>query len=75
MDLTIYPNQAKDVVNVRTNAQRYEYQLINTWGQVVLNGRLSGDGSISVKDINNGVYFLRVVADGEMSINRIVINR
>ena len=75
MDLTIYPNPAKDVVNVRTNAQRYEYQLINTWGQVVLNGRLSGDGSISVKDINNGVYFLRVVADGEMSINRIVINK
>ncbi len=73
MELKIYPNPAKDVINIDVNAQRCEYQLINNLGQVVLKGVLAGDNSISVENINNGIYFLKLVADGEMSINKVII--
>ena len=67
------PNPAKDVVNIKSDAQRYEYQIINSLGQVVLNGILSGDNAVSVESINDGVYFLKLIADGEVSVSRIII--
>ena len=73
VEMTIYPNPAKDVINVKTNVQRYEYQLINSAGQVVMNGVLSGEDVISVENINNGIYFLKVIANGEVSVNKVVI--
>ena len=69
----IYPNPAKDVINIKSDAQRYEYQIINSLGQVVLDGILSGDNAVSVENINKGVYFLKLIADGEVSVNRIII--
>ena len=73
VEMTIYPNPAKDVINVKTNVQRYEYQLINSVGQVVMNGVLSGEDVISVENINNGIYFLKVIANGEVTVNKVVI--
>ena len=73
MELRIYPNPAKDIINIETSAQRCEYQLINNIGQIVLNGILSGENVISVENINNGIYFLKLIVDGEVSINKVVI--
>ena len=69
----IYPNPASDVINIKSNAQRYEYQMINSLGQVVLEGVSSGENTISVANMKNGIYFLRLVSDDEMSINKITI--
>ena len=73
VEFMIYPNPAKDVINIKSSAQRYEYQMINGLGQVVLDGVLSGESVISLENINNGVYFLKLIADGEVSINRVII--
>ncbi len=69
----IYPNPAKDFVMINSNASKYEYQLINNLGQVVISGASTGEHQIDVANINKGVYFLKVVADGETSINKISI--
>ena len=69
----VYPNPAKDVINISTNAVRYDYQLINGLGQVVLSGTSDGTHQINVSNINKGVYFLKVVADGETKINKLAI--
>lgn len=69
----IYPNPAKDVININTNAVKYEYQLINGLGQVVISGTSNGTQQINVSDINKGMYFLKVIADGETRINKIVV--
>ena len=73
VEFSIYPNPVKDVINITSTAQSYEYQLINNLGQIVLNGTLSGENTISVKNVNDGVYFLKLVADGETSIQRVMI--
>ena len=69
----IYPNPAKDIININTNAVRYEYQLINGLGQVVISGTSNGAQQINVSNINKGMYFLKVIADGEARINKIVV--
>ena len=70
---SVYPNPAKDVVNIKSEAQRYEYQLINNLGQVMLNGVSSGENTISVGGVSKGVYYLRLVTDGETLIKKIMI--
>ena len=73
VEFSIYPNPAKDVININSTAQKYEYQLMNNLGQVVLKGAVSGENAISVEDVENGVYFLKLIADGEVSINKVII--
>ena len=70
---SIYPNPAKDVINISSTAKSYEFQLMNNIGQIVMHGCLSGENTISVENIDNGVYFLKLIADGEVSINKIII--
>ena len=69
----IYPNPAKDYVKINSNASTFEYQLINSLGQVVISGSASGEHQIDVANINKGVYFLKVVAEGETAINKLLI--
>ena len=70
---SIYPNPAKDVINIISTAKSYEFQLMNNIGQIVMHGCLSGENTISVENIDNGIYFLKLIADGEVSINKIII--
>ena len=69
----IYPNPAKDFININTNAVKYEYQLINSLGQVVISGTANGEYQLNISGINKGVYFLKVVADGEARINKLTV--
>lgn len=73
MEFKIYPNPAQDVINIESNIQKYEYQLINNIGQVVMRGMLSGENTISVENLNNGIYFLKLIAEGEVSVNKVII--
>ena len=52
--------------------------LRDTYGktQVVLNKEFIEIGKedvISVENINNGIYFLKVIANGEVTVNKVVI--
>ena len=69
----IYPNPAKDFININTNAVKYEYQLINSLGQVVISGTANGEYQLNISGINKGVYFLKVIADGEARINKLTV--
>lgn len=70
---SVYPNPAKDVININTNAVRYEYQLINSVGQVIISGESNGEHQINISNVNKGIYFLKVVADGQAKINKLII--
>jgi len=70
--VSVYPNPTNDVLNVVANANNYEYQMINCVGQVVLSGNANGRTAINVSDLN-GVYFLRIVADGEVIVRKVTV--
>ncbi|MBO4574365.1 MAG: T9SS type A sorting domain-containing protein [Bacteroidales bacterium] len=70
--VSVYPNPAQNVLNIVTDANNYEYQIINSIGQVVLSGNANGRAAVNVSELN-GVYFLRIVADGNVAVRKITV--
>jgi len=68
----IYPNPAESVLNINSNATSFEYQLVNSVGQVVMSGVAEGNAELNVSDLN-GVYFLRIIANGNAQIEKVII--
>ena len=68
----VYPNPTSGIINIETVANNYEYQVINSVGQVVVNGNANGATSINLEGMN-GVYFLRIVADGNVIVRKITV--
>ena len=70
--ISVYPNPTNGVLNINTNANNYEYQIINSIGQVVLSGNATGKTTVNVEDLN-GVYVLRIIADGEVVVRKVTV--
>ena len=68
----VYPNPTDGILNIVTNAENYEYQVINCVGQIVLNGNANGKTTINVSELS-GVYFLRIVTDGDILVRKITV--
>ena len=47
-------------------------QIINSIGQVVVSGNANGRTAVNVSDLN-GVYFLRIIADGDVVVRKITV--
>jgi hypothetical protein len=56
--ITIYPNPATTEIRIKADQKFDSYEVVSLIGKVVLEGKLSG--SISVKDLDNGIYLLHL---------------
>ena len=72
VNLSVYPNPANGVLNIVTNANNYEYQFVNSVGQIVLSGNANGNTTVNVSELN-GMYFLRIVADGDVVVRKVTV--
>lgn len=75
-DVVIYPNPAKDMVNVTLNedSENISWTLINMHGQVVMKmNEVSGSFEIDLNDVDKGIYFLNVSVDDKPIIKKIVV--
>ena len=81
--VSLYPNPTADKAIARFNcklAGSSQYSVMNTSGQVVLNGKVTsvaGENNIDLKlaDLNNGYYFIKIVAaDGMQHTGKILKN-
>lgn len=68
---TIYPNPATDVVNINTTETIQHVEIFNMQGQLV---KVWNDAvnQISVKDLANGVYMLKLTTGNGVSMHKIV---
>jgi hypothetical protein len=75
-NVMIYPNPAKDVINVEL-AERCEnvsWTLVNVNGQVVKKSYEQYDSFvIKLDEINSGLYFLNLDIDGKQMMKKIVV--
>ncbi len=56
--LGIYPNPAKDVINIKTDSRKdFEYTIVDASGRRVAAGKALN--SINVSELNSGVYWLQ----------------
>ena len=72
-DVTVYPNPAKDKITI-DDIYPAEVQVYNALGQLVKT--VHGTNEISVKDLVEGVYLLRITNDkGSVYSERIIVTR
>ena len=68
---TVYPNPATDVVNINTGDNVLRVEIFNIQGQLVK--AETGDmNSISVKDLANGMYTLKLTTENGTSMHKII---
>ena len=72
MEVNVYPNPASGILNIEANTRSYEYQLINSVGQVVISGNANGKTTVDVDGLN-GVYFLRIISDGDVIVRKVTV--
>lgn len=75
-ELLLYPNPAKEFVNVvYTSDQAANFQLISPIGQIVRQGRLSPNQSsqIDLAGLAKGVYQIRLVNEEQIVVEKVVI--
>lgn len=56
----VYPNPAKGCINVETEEENADYEILNIMGQTVLSGSLNVEKQISLDGLSDGMYFIKV---------------
>ena len=71
LETTVYPNPATDVININTTNNVQRVEIFNMQGQLVKvqTGEVT---SVSVKDLANGLYTLKLTTDNGVSMHKIV---
>ena len=72
--LAVYPNPAKDVLNVK--GMMTQVEVYNTMGQCLMSKQVNGQNAqISLAGFDNGIYFLRISNNGETAVRKFSVNR
>ena len=71
LETTVYPNPARNVININTTNNVQRVEIFNMQGQLVKveTGEVK---SISVKDLANGLYTLKLTTDNGISMHKII---
>lgn len=66
--ISVYPNPASDRISIETQkGDEVDFSIYNQMGNKVLTGNLSTDRFIDIDILKNGIYILRLDADGFIS--------
>jgi len=75
----VYPNPVTDELNIVGLGQGLLYEIINTGGQVVLSGTLSGNNGevmsakLKMDGLTGGIYLVRVYNNTKSAIKKVVL--
>ena len=72
-EFSIYPNPVNGTLFVNGGNAEYSYTMYNGMGQVVANGTAKGTEQISVENLTNGVYFLRLTTGTQVLVEKVVV--
>ncbi len=69
--LNAYPNPTTDLVTVVSEGQ-FNYQILNVVGEIVANGSANGQTTVSMADLANGTYVIKVMAGDDINFVQVV---
>lgn len=69
--LNAYPNPTTDLVTVVFEGQ-FNYQILNVVGEVVADGSANGQTTVSMADLANGTYVIKVIAGDNINFVQVV---
>lgn len=74
--LSVSPNPAVDYLLVTADGvDQMSYQLVDLSGKMLQSGRVNAGDQISVTDLSNGIYLLKVEAGAKTTVQKVVVNR
>ncbi|NMM49540.1 T9SS type A sorting domain-containing protein [Marinigracilibium pacificum] len=65
-EYTVYPNPAKEILNIKSADKIKEFEILNASGNVVLKGNESS--SIEVGSLSPGAYLIRIHSDNNIPV-------
>lgn len=70
----IYPNPVGDVVTIEMegNNEEVQFEIINALGQVVHSGLIQGRHTIIMRELNSGIYIVRVTIDESHLLKKLI---
>ena len=69
--LSVYPNPASDVLNIKSSGKVDAVQIYDITGKVVKDAKLK-DGSINVSELQKGSYILKTTVNGEVTSQKFI---
>lgn len=72
---SISPNPVSNVLTVNTDEQNIDYTVFNLNGQTLLQNNLDAQRTISVEQLENGMYLLQLTSGNRKTIQKFIVNR
>jgi hypothetical protein len=69
----IYPNPSTGLFNILSGG-KITVDVVNTTGQIVNSSNFDGNGTLDLTQAGKGVYYLRILSENGIRIEKIVIN-
>lgn len=69
---TLYPNPAKNTININTDIKDYSIEIFNQTGVIIKSAK--NIKSIDISNLNNGIYLFRISTDNGFSTKKIIVN-
>ena len=72
---SVYPNPTSGMLNLAViDAERFDYEVYNAMGQVVMNGNVVGQEThIDLSDCSKGVYFVSIVWNDNRLVQKVIV--
>lgn len=73
-NFTIYPNPARESISIQLSNKANSLQVIDVAGRVVISisNLAIGKHKLNLTELNNGIYFIKISTDTEISVERFI---
>jgi hypothetical protein len=76
MELKVYPNPADDYIIIETGiSQPSTFKLFDMIGKMVFFGEVADKERLSIKELEEGMYYYKLVADSRLQAGKLRLNR
>ena len=72
---SISPNPVRNELEIQSEDQNLSYSIYNLSGQVLLENDLNYSHSISVNNLENGMYLLQLKSGSKKTIQKFIVNK
>lgn len=73
--MSIYPNPARDMVNINTTERAVSYTVYDISGKCILKGTFNGSQQINTSALQTGYYLLKIHTANSSLTRKLLINR
>ena len=77
VEFSIYLDGSQDFINIETEEPALSYAIYSINGQTLQTGNINNniDNQVSISDLNNGVYIIKVQSESRVAIKKFIISK